>query len=310
MIDTHTHVWESPEQLGRGAAAGVRRLVDQPWDRLDGSIAAFDRAMQPVRYAFVLGSVSVPRGATITSEQVARTVAHRPGKFVGFASIDPTRDDALAELSRAQDLGLAGVTVSPSGQTFHPMQDEAMRFFEACEKRGLPVIVQNDALLDAGASLMLAQPHLFDDVAQKLPGLRLVISHLGDPWIAEALVMLGRHENVYADTSGLAGVPWRLYVALAEAHERRVTDKILFASGFPFSSPADAVMNIYSCHTMGRGSGLPVVPREAIRGIVERDALTLLGIAPPRPELEERPNEEPPTLEPPAPPAKIHGGIG
>ena len=310
MIDAHTHVWESPEQLGHGAAAGIRRMVDQPWDRFDGSIAAFERAMQPVRCAFVLGSVSPSRGASITSEQVARIVAHRPGKYVGFASIDPTQKDAPAQLDRAQELGLVGVTVSPSGQMFHPMQDEAMRIFETCRDRGLPVIVQNDSLLDGNASLTLAQPHLFDEVAQKLPDLRLVISHLGDPWISQTLVMLSRHAHVFADISGLVSHPQRLYAALLEASQRRVMDKIFFASGFPFLSPAEAVMNVYSCHTMGRGSGMPAVPREALRGIVERDTMSMLGLALPKLEDDARLTEEQPTHEPPAPPTKIHGGIG
>jgi predicted TIM-barrel fold metal-dependent hydrolase len=258
----------------------------------------------------VLGSVSVARGATITAEQVARCVAQRPGKFLGFASIDPTAAGAADELDRASSLGLAGITVSPSGQNFHPMQGEAMRLFEACAKRGLPVIVQNDALLDPRAKLTLAQPHLFDEVAQALPELRLVIGGLGDPWIHEALVMLGRHAHVYADIAGLVGEPWRLYQALLEAWQRGVTGKIFFASGFPFVAPAEAIMNVYACHTMARGSVLPAVEREALRGIVERDALALLGIAPPASAGEARPAEEPLTNEPPAPPARIQGGIG
>jgi hypothetical protein len=40
---------------------------------------------------------------------------------------------------------------------------------------------------------------------------------------------------------------------------------------------------LYSINHPCHGTNLPTIPRECLRGIVERDSLALLGIAAPRP---------------------------
>ncbi len=126
IIDVHTHLWDSPEQLGTTAAEHLRLSSVEPWDRPDASTTAHDQAMQPVQYAIILGLVSRHLGASITPEQVAAYVARQPGKYLGFAGIDPMTDGYLAAVDRALDLGLVGVTISPAAQAFHPAHTRAM----------------------------------------------------------------------------------------------------------------------------------------------------------------------------------------
>ena len=47
---------------------------------------------------------------------------------------------------------------------------------------------------------------LIDEVALAFPELKIVMTHLGDPWISETVSMLIKHPNVYAMTSGGAQV--------------------------------------------------------------------------------------------------------
>jgi len=63
------------------------------------------------------------------------------------------------------------------------------------------------------------------------------------------------------------------------AHQYGVIDKLLFGSDFPYTSAAECIEALYSTNQVAQGTNLPVVPREALRGIVERDALGLLGLA-------------------------------
>ena len=57
-------------------------------------------------------------------------------------------------------------------------------------------------------------------------------------------------------------------------------DKLLFGSGFPHDSAAHGIEELYGIAHMIRETNLPTIPREQLRGIVERDALGLLGITP------------------------------
>ena len=89
--------------------------------------------------------------------------------------------------------------------------------------------------------------------------------------------LLGKHPNVFADVSGLLSRPWQAYNALVAAYQYQVIDKLLFGSDFPYTTVADCIEALYSINQFAQGTNLPVVPRESLRGIVERDTLSLLG---------------------------------
>ena len=122
--------------------------------------------------------------------------------------------------------------------------------------------------------------HNTDLVAQEFPELRMVIAHMGYPWLDQTVVLLGKHPQIYADVAGLLRQPWLAYNALLSAYEYGVIDKLLFGSNFPFRSPAACIEVLYSVNQISHGTSLPAVPREQLRGIVERDTLSLLGIGP------------------------------
>jgi uncharacterized protein len=272
IVDCHTQIWSSPEQLGRVVPA----MRDVRADETHHLAAA-----EPVDKAIVLAFKSRFLETDIPNRYVADYVRRNPAKMIGFAGIDPTDRNWLADLRTAQDeLHLKGVTVSPALQAFHPCDTRAMRLYEECERRGLPILFEHNHRQPA-AKLAFARPMLLDEVAQEFPELRIVIARLGHPWIAEAAVLLGKHPNVYANVAGLLPQPWMSYCALLTAHEYGVADKLLFGSDFPYRSPAACIEALYSVNQVSHASNLTPIPREQLRGIVERDALTLLGIGKP-----------------------------
>jgi hypothetical protein len=126
-----------------------------------------------------------------------------------------------------------------------------------------------------------ARPLLLDEIAQDYPSLTIVISGLGHPWVEEGIALVGKHSRVYGDVAGLIRRPWQAYNALVLAHQFNVMDKVLFGSDFPYSTAAEAIKSVYRLHEVTQGTNLPSVPRETLRGMIERDALTALGIARP-----------------------------
>jgi predicted TIM-barrel fold metal-dependent hydrolase len=271
IVDCHTQTWDSSAQLGAAGAAIVEGGVQ-------ADSARHLEAVDPVDRAIVLAFKSNYLHAEIPNRYVSEYVRRYSSKLIGFAGIDPTEDGWLDELSAAQEeLGLKGVTISPGLQDFHPADTRAMKLYAECARRGMPVLFEQSHR-SVAAKMEYARPLLVDEVAREFPALRIVVSHLGYPWVHETVVLLAKHANVFADVAGLLRHPWLSYNALMPAYEYGVMEKLLFGSDFPHRSPAECIEALYSVNQISVGTNLGAIPRQKLRGIVERDALALLGI--------------------------------
>jgi predicted TIM-barrel fold metal-dependent hydrolase len=229
--------------------------------------------------SIVLGFKSKYLQAEIPNSYVAEYVNRFPQKLIGFAGIDPTERSALDDLHAARaTLRLRGITLSPANQDFHPSDSRAMHLYAEAERLGMPILVHPVGQFTEQSKLEFARPYLLDEVARSFPKLRIVVAQLGHPWVDETICLLSKHDNVYADISGLLARPWQAYNALVGAHQSQVIDKLLFGSDFPYTTVTECIEALYSTYQLAQGTNLPVVPREALRGIVERDALGLLGL--------------------------------
>ena len=143
----------------------------------------------------------------------------------------------------------------------------------------MPILFHTGVHASPATKLQYAQPVLLDEIARELPGLKMIVAHMGYPWVHETLALLSKHANVYAEISGLLNQPWQGYQALLSAYQCGVMEKLLFGSGFPSTAASVCIEALYSINHLCHGTSLPTIPREQLRGIVERDALALLGIA-------------------------------
>ncbi len=269
IIDCHTQLWTSQAQA-LFAGGSTPQFGD---DTRPASV------LGPVDKSIVLGLRSSYLGAGVPNKALAEYVRRDPARMIGFAAIDPTESSYLDDLRVAQDdLRLRGVVVSPGLQDFHPTNTRAMRLYEACVRRGLPIIFEQNHR-HPHAKMEYAQPMLLDEVAREFPQLRIVIARLGYPWVQQAIVLLAKHPGVFANVAGLLPHAWLGYSSLLAAHEYGVMHKLLFGSDYPFRSPAQCIEALYSVNQFSHGSTLPPIPRELLRGIVERDTLALLGIS-------------------------------
>ena len=153
-----------------------------------------------------------------------------------------------------------------------------MMVYELAQELALPIYFLQGEKLPASAQLQFAQPVALDEVAQNFPQLKIVVSHLGYPWVEQMIALLGKHDNVFADVAGVTRKPWQAYRTLTLAYEYKVMDKLLFCSDFPNHTVKGAVESLYNLNKLTIDSVLPAIPREHLRGIVERDSLTLLGL--------------------------------
>lgn len=278
IIDAHTHVWQSLEQLGPQISAHLRQRLGQPWEQIDAGPQTHEAAIRELGGAFVWGFRSRRLGADVPNQLIASYVSTAPDRLYGFAGVDPMDDNCLDRLESAAMMKLSGVVISPSDCHYHPTHSRAMRLFEQCQRMNLPVMVDQGGRFCRDAALEFARPELLDEVARSFPQLRIVLAHVGHPWTEAALTLLGKHRHVYATISGLAQRPWQLYNMLLCAHHLEVTDRLLFGSDFPHHSPRKAIEAIYFINQFAHGTAFPTIPRQRLRSIVERDALEALGL--------------------------------
>lgn len=277
-IDIRVRVWSGKDPFA--AAFEKQHHHRDAADRAptDPSPAALARSSHVLQAAVVTGWRIDRMGVQVAAEQIARWVNDAPAHRVGFAGIDPTADGAADDVDAAHALGMVGLTVAPADCNVRPTDDRFLLVAERASKLGMPVLVANPCLTTAQSVLEFARPALLDEACRALPNLSLVLGDLGAGFTEEALALCAKHPRVFAELSGVIAKPWHLYTTLLTAFERGLTDKLLFASGFPAELPERAIERMYTVNAVRNGTQLPGIPRETVRGIVERDSLRLLGI--------------------------------
>ncbi len=180
-------------------------------------------------------------GWKLSNDYMAEVVKRHPGRLVGFAGIDPRKGQrAIIETRRAIDeLGLSGVAVDPFRARIS--SDDRMLYpvYEVCAEKGVPVIITIGPLPSPAMYMELGSPLPVDRVATDLPELTIICSHGGWPFTNEMIAVAWRHDRVYFETSLYENMPGA--GAWVEAANTILMKKILFASGYPARSFADAI---------------------------------------------------------------------
>lgn len=277
MIDLHTHVF-TRDHLSDEFVAEMTRS----WDEVAEVGITPERHWEAVRgldAAVVLAVDAPASGFVVPNEFVASYVDQHPERLLGFASVDPARADALERLRHAVvDLGMAGLKIGPVYQHIDPRDPRMIALLEEAVRLNIPVLCHQGTTFLSRAPLGLANPVLLDEVAARLPDLRLWIAHLGHPWCEETMAVIRKHPNWYADVSALHTRPMQLFNALTAAQEYRVLNKLLFGSDLPFGTPDEMAAALRQVNRVCDGTGLPPIDPEAVEYIIERDPLALLGL--------------------------------
>lgn len=278
MIDCHTHVGEADVHMKGEFMADARRAWG-PGLQMGTTLEQHWQAVAAVKHAVVLAFMAPAVGFVVPNDYVAAYVSEHREKLIGFASVDPHDADAPAELRDAiLDLGLEGLKLGPIYQHFDPLEERAFAVYAVAEELGLPVIWHQGTTFVRDAPLEWARPLTLDAVARNFPRLRIVIAHLGHPWIEEAMATIRKHPSLFADISALESRPWQYYNGLVAAVEYGVQDKILFGTDYPFSTIERTVAGLRGINRLVEGTALPTIPAEVVEAIIERPTLDVLGL--------------------------------
>lgn len=280
IVDCHTHVHEYPGHLSdefvreaqarsRSKPVDVSVTADRHW-----------KAMGGVDKVIVLGMRAFHSGIMVPNEYVAAYAQRHPEKVIGFAGVDPAHDNVRETLEHAADkLNLRGVKLGPIYQNVHPADKRIMEVYEFCEARKLPIMIHQGTTFPRLAPLKYSLPILLEDVALQFPNLRMVIAHLGHPWVEDTLVLIRKQPNLYADISALHYRPWQFYNSLILAKEYGVLGKVLFGTDYPYTTPEATIEALRDFNKMTQGTNLPRLDAEEIENLIHSPALECMGLA-------------------------------
>jgi len=209
IIDSHCH-------------AGKGDGLTGPWD----TAALLEKYLRRASQAGITRTVlfaAFHSDYAIANREVARIVASRPDRFLGFAFVNAARDRGrVMKLVRqaVEEFGFVGIKL-------HRYDARISR--EVCEvARAFSLPVLYDVMGEVSVCELLAQEY---------PDVNFVIPHLGsfaDDWRAQIAFVdhLVRHSNIYTDTSGV-----RRFDVLEQAAQRAGARKMLFGCDGPWLHP-------------------------------------------------------------------------
>lgn len=128
-------------------------------------------------------------------------------RFSLAAGVTLTGSDAHWSLSEVEKLAaehlIVGVKVYLGYEHFYPSDDVCQPVYKLCCQYDLPVIFHSgDTAGYPRAMLKYTHPLHIDQVAVENPDLRIVISHLGNPWNMDAATVAYKNNNVFCCMSG------------------------------------------------------------------------------------------------------------
>lgn len=191
IIDVHTHINNYHEERVTSLEASLNLLSETMKEN-------------KVDYSLVLSSYKVNENRPST-KQVVEAISGRNnlGVVAGISYLNYTHRD-LREISEYLDDGLIkGLKFYPGYEPFYPNDTRLKVMYEMAIEYDVPVMFHSGDTYAPSGKVKYSHPLHIDDVAVDFPELKIVICHVGNPWIRDCMEMVYKNKNVYADISGL-----------------------------------------------------------------------------------------------------------
>lgn len=191
IIDCHVHLNNYHEQVAMVLSESVARLREA-------------MAEAGVRYALVLTSYIVnPNRPSV--RDVIEAIGDAPdlGVVAGISYLHYKERDLRALADDLRDGRVKGLKLYPGYEPFYPHDKRLKVVYDLAEEFDVPVMIHSGDTYAPTGKLKYAHPLEIDEVAVDHPRVKFVICHLGNPWLTDAMEVVYKNPNVYADISGL-----------------------------------------------------------------------------------------------------------
>jgi predicted TIM-barrel fold metal-dependent hydrolase len=129
-----------------------------------------------------------------------------PGKFVGGVTVWPQSSlmKSVEEVERAvKEFGMRAILLRPFSSMVYADDKTLYPIYAKCAELGAVVSIVVGINFTGHANLKYADPMPVDSVAAEFPDLKIILTHSGWPWAAQAVAVAWKNPNVYIDISGI-----------------------------------------------------------------------------------------------------------
>ncbi len=191
IIDVHTHI----NNYHKDRVVSLENCLDDLTDSM---------AANKVDYALVLSSYKVNEHRPST-KQVVEAIKGRNnlGVVSGISYLHYDHRD-IRVISEYLEKGfIKGLKLYPGYEPFYPNDTRLKLLYEMAIEYDVPVMFHSGDTYAPSGKVKYSHPLHIDDLAVDYPDLKIVICHIGNPWIRDCMEIVYKNENVYADISGL-----------------------------------------------------------------------------------------------------------
>lgn len=239
IIDAHTHFGET---AGKILAA-------------EDLLSGMDEA--GINYSMVIADSTSPKTSSI--EKIVEAARKNPRlKPVGDVDFADFSYKQIQKLFSYLDRGdLYGIKFYLGYEEYYANSRLLYPLYEYLQDHNKPAIFHTGALeTEALGLLKYSHPLTIDEVANQFPKLKIVMAHMGNPWLIDCAAVLAKNKNVYADMSGFFAENYPIEtedikVFVAQLSQMNTFlgsfDKFLFGTDWPLYSQKeylDAVLSL------------------------------------------------------------------
>jgi len=169
-------------------------LPDETWDTAQKWVTELNK--------YGIETMGVMVGTEAYAE-FKETMKRFPGRFIGYANINPAEEDAAQKVDQAARDGFKGIKLYPSSWRDLKVYDEpCYPVYEACKRHDLLVFLHFGITIGGQADLRNGNPIDIQVPSRDYQELDFIIAHFGAGWFREVLLMQYQTDNVYMDSSG------------------------------------------------------------------------------------------------------------
>lgn len=196
VIDFHAHAF--PDDVAANAIPALEKIGNVK-AHLDGRVTSLvDSMIRADIEKSVLCLIATRPSQFVSILSWSEKI--RSERVIPFPSFHPDDPDALNHIDRIADSGFLGIKMHPYYQKFYLDEERMLPLYERIRDRGLVLVMHTG--FDIGFPRdRIADPIRILNVLEKVPGLKLVTTHLGgwDMWDEVEEMLVGK--PIYMDIS-------------------------------------------------------------------------------------------------------------
>jgi len=157
-----------------------------------------------VDHSIILSSYKVNPDRPSTEQLIEISKKHDNLSVVAGFSIDGHNDEDFQDCRKWLKDGLIrGMKLYCGYEHYYPYDKRYQRVYDLCIEYDVPVMIHTGDTFSSKGKLKYSHPLNIDEIAVDNPELKIIICHIGNPWIQDCEEIIYKNKNAYADISGL-----------------------------------------------------------------------------------------------------------